>query len=319
MDILSDLCKTLRLQSCLFARPRFFAPWGLYQPACNLIPFHFIVSGSCCLKIEEGRAFSPLAAGDLVLFPRGQAHILADTPRSKVLHMNDVFGEKSPEEIEKMVIGGSGAETVIICGCFSLDRRVVHPLLLHLPPLIQIRRRKEDRGAWIGTILNAAASEILSPRSGSDEIVIRFLDIIFIETIRTCMEGLSEGDLGWLAGLKNPQIGAALGWIHQKPEAPWTVASLAEKIGMSRSAFAEKFSKMVGEPPLHYLNRWRIQKAVRFMEDPTVSLKEIASSIGYSSDEVFSRAFKRYVRVTPGAYRKQRSHDGHLPIMARRG
>ncbi|PCI23216.1 MAG: hypothetical protein COB67_12995 [SAR324 cluster bacterium] len=305
MDVLSDVFKSLHLESNIFARPRFLSPWGLYQPKSVFAAFHFITRGNCYLKLDGESQFRSLKEGDFVLLPQGAGHVITDSPNTPVEDMEVVFGNKSAEEIEEMVIGGYGVESRIICGAFNYERGEAHPLLSNLPPLIHIQGQSMDGGNWIGSTLNLVASEVFSRRPGSEEIVTRMLDVLFVQIIRSCIESVSDKNEGWLAGLQDAQIGRALAWIHRQFAFSWTVESLAQKAGMSRSAFSARFSELVGDSPVQYLNKWRIQKAIALFRDTDQSLRSIGYEVGYQSEEVFSRTFKRILHTTPGAYRKQ--------------
>ncbi|NET39321.1 MAG: AraC family transcriptional regulator [Cyanothece sp. SIO1E1] len=312
MDVLSDVFRTLRVESCIFAKTRLRTPWGLKQPQSEAAAFHYIVQGHCLLQVEESnvlRATSPhpfiaIERGDFLLFPHGHGHILADAPSSQLLDVDEVFAGKSAAEAEQMMVGGSGAETLIICGCFRFTKRPTHPLLASLPALVRMNIWEAQAGDWIDSTLQLAATEIISPGPGSEEIIIRLLDILFIQVLRHQMQHLPPGHQNWLSSLQDTQIAAAIQCIHAAPENAWSVDSLAKAVGMSRSAFAARFSALVGEPPMQYLSKWRIQKAEALLRTQAMPLHQVAATIGYHSDQVFNRVFKRYMGVTPGAYRK---------------
>ena len=202
--------------------------------------------------------------------------------------------------------GGGGALTTIIGGCFAVEDAEPVRLISALPAVIHV---KGDRGTpvqWLEASLHFVASEMAAGQPGAQTVVSRLADILFVHAVRAYLAESGQDAKGWLRGLLDPQIGHALALIHQRPEAPWTVQSLATAVGMSRSAFASRFSELVEEPPLAYLTRWRMHKASRLLAGGTSGIGEVASRVGYEAEAAFSKAFKRWVGHAPGAYRRRR-------------
>jgi AraC-like DNA-binding protein len=201
--------------------------------------------------------------------------------------------------------GGGGAETRLVCGSFRLERREVHPLLELLPPLIHLRPAETPAAEWLEATLRFLAWETREAKPGTETIVSRLTDVIFVQVLRAWVESLPVGGGGWLGALRDRPVGAALALIHRAPERGWTNASLAEAVGMSRSRFAARFTALVGEPPLSYLTRWRLGTAAGMLQDGGHSIGEAAARAGYESEAAFSKAFRRRFGTPPGAFRRR--------------
>jgi transcriptional regulator GlxA family with amidase domain len=196
-----------------------------------------------------------------------------------------------------------------VCGCFRFEDRKNDLLIGALPPVVVLRAERNRAVPWLEATLGFIASEVQSGRPGASIVVNRLADVLFIQILRGYLAQLSSELPGWLRALSEPQIGAALSLVHQNPEQAWTVGSLASRVGMSRSAFAERFAHAVGIPPLEYVTRWRMQKAAGLLRDGSATLAEVAGRVGYDSESAFSKAFKRSLGTTPGAYRRRRDQE----------
>jgi AraC-like DNA-binding protein len=311
-DVLTDVLASLRLRGRLFCRSELSAPWSLSLPAGEFAHFHVIERGGCWIRVAGDDRPKPLASGDLVVLPYGQGHTLSDNPEMETPPMpiaRLLAGTKGPGPGSSTLLrhGGGGAETALICGFFRFEGSRTHPLLSVLPPLLHIQG---DGGetmwttGWLGSTLRFLAAEARHPRPGTETLISRLTDVIFVQALRAWIEGQPEGVGGWLGALRDRQIAAALGEIHRQPERNWSVASLAAAAGMSRSSFAARFTALVGEAPLAYLTRWRMHLASEFLRGRDLSVSEIAGRVGYESEAAFSKAFKREVGVSPGAYRR---------------
>lgn len=203
--------------------------------------------------------------------------------------------------------GGEGAETRLVCGSFRFERRDAHPLLELLPPLIHLRPAEAPAAEWLEATLRFLAWETREAKPGTETIVSRLTDVVFVQVLRAWIEALPEGRGGWLGALRDRQVGAALALVHRAPERDFTNASLAAAVGMSRSRFAARFSALVGEPPLAYVSRWRLETAAGLLRDGALSLGEVAERVGYDSEAAFSKAFRRRFGSPPGAYRRSRA------------
>jgi AraC-like DNA-binding protein len=306
MDVLNELVKSLQLKSTLYGRAEYTAPWGVDVP---YIPGHagFIIvnRGSCWLESDLLKNSIALAAGDLVIFPHGGAFQLRDKPQSKVITLEKMMKGKVPNQ--KIInYGGGGALSVVVHGCFQFEETDTNPLISALPKVIHIK--SEEGSSWLETTLQFLANEASSELPASETVVLHLMEVLFIQALRTFMK--QEGESckkknGLFYAFTDPHIGESLALIHNHPDEKWTVEALAKKTGMSRAAFASRFHNLVGEPPLQYLTRWRMHKAVTLLNSGNLSLSEIAGCVGYDADAAFNKAFKRWTGKSPGRYRKE--------------
>jgi AraC-like DNA-binding protein len=303
LDVLTDVLETLRARAACYGRVHASAPWGVSIAGGGDAAFHVVMEGSCYLLVE-GEAPIPLFGGDLVALPHGSAHDLVDTIGSPPRRLEALSCQREGRGAAHLRIGGEGANTTLVCGRIVLEDRANHPLFRALPKVITLRDEASRVIDWLEPTLRFLAAEAVSTRPGAQTVVSRLADILFIQIVRGHLASVSAGQTGWLSSLQDPQIGSALGSIHRNPERAWTVQSLAESVAMSRSAFASRFARLVGEPPLHYLTRWRMQKACSLLREGRAALAEVAQSVGYDSEAAFSKAFKRAVGRAPGAYRR---------------
>jgi AraC-like DNA-binding protein len=309
LDVLTDVLETLRARAACYGRVHASAPWGVSIPGSVDAAFHVVIAGSCSLLVE-GEAPITLSGGDLVALPHGSAHALVDTVGSAPRRLDELLCKRESRGASHVRIGGEGADTTLVCGRIVLEDRANHPLLSALPKVITLRDEASRVIDWLEPTLSFLAAEAASTRPGAQTVVSRLADILFIQIVRGYLASVPRDETGWLSSLQDPQIGSALGAIHRSPERGWTVQTLAESVAMSRSAFASRFARLVGEPPLHYLTRWRMQKACSLLRDGRATLAEVAQSVGYDSEAAFSKAFKRAVGSAPGAYRRASRGSG---------
>jgi AraC-like DNA-binding protein len=300
VDPITDVFTAMRVESVVYARFEATAPWGFSTEACPHACFGMVSRGNCWLTVEGSPKPIPLTGGDCFLLAPGGAHALRDHPRTRTRSIADVLRGRSGDVIH---FGGGGAPTSIVGGKFTFDATNSKPLTDLLPPLIHVKA-DQARTLALQTTLQLLASETAAPAPGSQLVINRLADILFIQALRAYIASEGSSHTGWLSALSDPQIGAALRSMHEKIEHPWTVAGLASEAGMSRSAFALRFKELVGEAPLEYVTRWRMYKASRLLRERDNKLAEVANSIGYDSDGAFNKAFKRVIGVTPGEYRR---------------
>jgi AraC-like DNA-binding protein len=309
VDVLTDVLASLGLVGRLFCRSVLSAPWGLSFPSGSFGYFHVVERGSAWLGGLPGRA-KPIALslGDFVVLPQGTGHSLADVPGRRIVPIRDLVQETQSERGVLLVHGGGGPETSLLCGAFGFRRWNGHPLVSLLPSVIHMRSGAAGRSEWLDPTLQLLGSESLCTRPGHDTVVTRLIDVLFIQVLRAWLEeGAPRHGHGWLGGLRDSRIARALAAMHEKPGRAWTVRDLASRAGMSRSPFAAHFSSLVGEPPLSYLTRWRMQVAATlFQDDPELTIGHVASHVGYESEPAFNKAFKRATGITPGAFRRQK-------------
>jgi len=305
-DVLADVLDSLKLRGRFFCRCELSAPWALGFGGGFFSHFHVITSGSCWLKLEDGSAPVALEAGDLVLvIPRGSSYQLCDDPRTPPIPLAELVGNSRGGLRAVIRHGSGGAETGLICGAFEFQGARAGASLAVLPPWIRVSKRESHANEWLTGTLSFLQRETRDPSMGSETLITRLIDVIFVEAVRMWLKEQPEGAAGWLGALRDPSIGAALGLIHKSPEKPWTVALLAVQVGMSRSPFAARFTEFVSQSPMSYLKRWRLQVAARLLRDGALSLSNIAERVGYASAAAFSRVFKHEFGVSPAQYRRK--------------
>ena len=303
MDVLSDILQSLRLGGGVYFRCEFSAPWGMDIKRTVLPEFHVIVRGTCWLRMKGLRKPLALHGGDVVAFPHCDAHAILDSPDGKPVPAEKIIEGQSLENYGPVRYGGRGLAVTMLCGYFRFDQDGRHPFIAALPSLIHIRAIDSHDFAWLHTTLNFMVQEALAARTGSEAVVNRLAEVLFIQMVRAHVQQ-SGTPTGFLAALANRRIGTALGGIHQTPAQPWTLAKLAKRAGMSRSAFAARFNELVEQTPMKYLTFWRMQKAKELLRDTPLSTAAVAERVGYQSDAAFSRVFKKTIGMGPGAYRR---------------
>jgi AraC-like DNA-binding protein len=303
-DVLTDVLQTLHLQGRVFCSSQLSAPWALSLPASDFAHFHVIERGGAWLRLTGEKQWHAAASGDLLIVPHGQGHVLSDSPHTKPVPMLRLLkGSQAARHL--MQHGGGGAPTQMLCGSFRFESRGQHPLLSVLPPLLHIKSGHGQMAEWLQMTLRLLTTEMQNSRPGSETLVTRLLDIIFVQALRTWIESLPPEQNGWLSALRDPKIGTALGLMHREPQRTWSVESLASEVAMSRSPFAARFTALVGEPPLAYLTGWRMHLAETLLMRDGLNVSEVAGRIGYESEAAFSKAFKRYFGQSPLAHRRQ--------------
>ena len=303
-DVLTDVLETVRVGAACYGRVEAAAPWGIGVAADEEdAKFHVLLRGECWLDVE-GQDAIHLSGGDLVALPHGHAHALRDLPGSPIRPLTELFTAPSGKCQSSIITGGDGASATLVTGSFHFEDRRNNPLLSVLPPVIVLPGELSRNVHWLEPTLKFIACEAASGRPGAQTVVSRLADVLFIQIVRGYLATLPPGASGWLGALGDAQIGSALGLIHQSPELDWTVQSLAARVAMSRSAFASRFARLVGEPPLAYVTPWRMQKAAGLLRQSSSTLADIAERVGYDSEAAFSKAFKRAVGSAPGAYRR---------------
>jgi len=319
-DVLSDVLRAVRLTGAVFFDLDLSSPWVVEAPpsreiagrvmpgAAMVIEYHLIARGSAWGH-AVGEPPIRLREGDLILFPQGDAHILSSAPGLRDRPDLSKYARPSTPLPIVYEIGGGGADRARIVCCFlGCDERPYNPLLGALPPTIHLAAPDAARSesGWLATLLKVAAKESDEggARPGNQNVLVRLSELMFVEAIRRYIETLPPEETGWLAGLRDPVIGEALAALHGSPEEPWTVERLARSVGVSRSVLAERFTEMVGQPPMQYLALWRMQLASRLLADGG-RVAAVAASAGYESEAAFSRAFKKVMGQAPAAWRRE--------------
>jgi len=315
-DVLSDVLRAVRLTGAVYFDFELSSPWVAEAPpsreiagkvmpgAQRVIEYHLIARGSCWGH-AVGQEPMPLREGDLIVFPQGDAHVLSSAPGMRAAPDMSVFAHPSTPLPIVYEIGGGGPErTRIVCGFLGCDERPYNPLLTALPTVIHLAAAgPHGATSWLGTLLNIAVKESGSARAGGENVLARLSELMFVEAIRRYLETLPPAETSWLAGLRDPVVGQALSALHGQPSQPWTVERLARLVGLSRSVLAERFTDMVGQPPMQYLALWRMQLASRLLVEGG-HVASVAGAVGYESEAAFSRAFKKLVGQAPATWRK---------------
>ncbi len=304
-DPLTAGLRTLRMQGSLFSRAEMAAPFGVRSGPLSFGVFHAVVAGRSVLRLPDGEGEPiELVQGDVVYLPRGSDHILADDERRAATLRSSLPTRPGPEGMELLRVPGEGEQTVLLCGVVEVDEddSRSQSVLDLLPDIVHVSAHGSGVGAQIPVLIDLIVAELADGGPGSAATVARLTDVLVLHMIRHHVEHLTTADTGWLRAMSDPQISQAIGLIHRKPAQRWTAAGLAREVGLSRSAFFERFSRLVGEGPIEYLTRWRMHVASRQLQDGG-SVASAARAVGYASEASFSDAFLRVTGSRPGSVR----------------
>jgi len=317
MDVLSDVLRVVRLDGALFFNGEFSAPWcvsstrsatiaPLLSPhAGHLIIFHFLTEGRAYAKLPDGERVE-LTAGDIVVFPHGDAHFLGNGTAVKPVDSLKTFGANLTEGVKVARFGGGGELTRFVCGFLTCEPRMSQVFLAGLPPILKVHVVNEPSGQWLENSIRFSVGQMSGANDGTGLVLAKLSEVLFIETLRRYISNLPPDQTGWLAGARDPFIGQALALMHKKPADPWTVEELARQVGLSRTRFAERFHHFLGEPPMAYLARWRVKLGAELLQSTEDSVAEVAATVGYGSEAAFNRAFKREMDCPPAQFRRKR-------------
>jgi AraC-like DNA-binding protein len=323
MDALSDVLRVMGLTGGVFLEASFTAPWSVlgkigadtcrpYLSApTQVIGFHYIVEGRCLVQVKDQPACE-LAAGDVVLLPHSDPHVIASGLDIKPVPIAPLILPGSGLELRKIVHGGGGAATRFVCG-FVGGEALINPLLEALPPVLKVTLADIPGGDWIARSFAYAGSDLASGEPGAATVMSKMSELLFVETLRHFLAHEPPERVGWLASLRDPAIGRALSLLHAYPARDWTTEDLADQVHLSRSAFAERFTALLGQPPMRYLTAWRMQLAAQRLREGRLSIAQIAYDCGYESEATFTRAFKREFGAPPAAWRKNANAEASLP------
>jgi AraC-like DNA-binding protein len=316
-DALSDVLRAVRLTGAVFFHLDVRSPWVAETPpaaecapfvmpnAGYLIEYHVITRGHCWAGLIDEEPVQ-LEAGDIIVFPQGDAHVLSSEPGMRFKpNLANFEGADSTQLPFQLQFGGNGPEEAgVVCGFLSCDDRPFNPLLTTLPRLLRLPADSPHRSAWLNHIIQAAIDEAVDKRSGGESVLGRLSELMFIEVVRSYTQSLPAGQTGWLAGLADRHIAAALNAMHGKPSYAWTIGELAKTAGLARSVFAERFVHLIGQPPIQYLTEWRMQLATGLLLNTNDSIARVAFMTGYTSEAAFSRAFKKVIASPPSEWRR---------------
>jgi AraC family transcriptional regulator, alkane utilization regulator len=261
---------------------------------------------SSVIKLEGQEPFE-LASGEVVMFARNDPHLLGSQLDLPPLMVSDIIVPSPDGEFYTIRRGGDGARTRLICGFLGYDSVENNLLISTLPRALRLNIDEGSAAEWIRSTFQYAADDVATGRPGSATVLARLSELLFVETVRRYADTLPEGEIGWLTGLRDPYITRVLALFHRDIARPWTVDQLGRKVGLSRSALGERFTRLIGVPPMHYLANWRMQVAAQKLRSSNSSLAQIANLVGYESEAAFSRAFKRAFLTAPATWRRSHS------------
>jgi AraC-like DNA-binding protein len=309
-DPLGEALHFLRMSGSFYCLSEFTTPWALdLPPMQDCVMFHVVTAGECRLEVP-GADVCTLRPGALALVPHGQGHSLSSGSDVTAAKLFDLPRELVSDRYEHLRHGGGGAPTTMLCAAVRFEDPSAQHLLRLLPRLIAVDAWNSPELEWLQSTLRFLNTEARELRAGGETVITRLADILVIQAIRSWISTDPQAQTGWLGALRDKQIGRAIALIHRDPARDWTVASLASAVGMSRSAFAARFTELVGEPAMHYLSRWKMHAALTWLKESDAPLSQLASKLGYESEAAFSRAFKRLIGVSPGAARRQAASMG---------
>jgi AraC-like DNA-binding protein len=327
VDVLSDVLRAVRLTGAIFFDVEARAPWVAETPAgptiaANVMPgaehvimFHAITSGRCWAELLDG-SVPPfrLSAGDIVVLPRGDPHVFCTAPGMRATPDLAMYHRPAdrplPTYIEKGA--GGGERTRFVCGYLGCDARPFNPVLQALPRMLHARGA--EGAPCMAQLIRLAVDETATRRSGGETVLSKVAELMFVDVVRRHIEMLPTDAGGWLSGLRDAQVGAALSLMHGRPAEAWTLERLAHEVGLSRSVFADRFAHFVQDSPMQYLTRWRMQLATRLLERQGAGVAQVAAEVGYESEAAFNRAFKKCVGLPPGAWRRGRNASGQAGV-----
>ena len=315
MDALANVLKAARLSGGVFFRAEFSAPWCLggcltpemcapfVGPAQHLVPYHYLVDGEIFVSVNDQPA-QVLRGGDVVLFPRNEFHTMASTLGLPPVPPADVVLAGGQAKIGIVRHGGGGVGASLICGYLGCDQLIASPIMSALPAMMLLRVEDTPAADWIRSTFQYAAHEAEAGRQGSATVLAKLAELLFVEAVREHVRTLPEERTGWLAGLRDPNVSRALALMHGDIAHPWSVEALAKGAGVSRSGLADRFTRLLGVSPMHYLADWRLQIAGQMLRDTADPLLRVAERVGYESEAAFSRAFRKKFGQAPAAWRR---------------
>jgi AraC-like DNA-binding protein len=314
MDALSELLRAVKLSGAMFFKSSCSAPWCLNAPpsaaflpyirsrATHVIEFHHLTEGTAFVKV--GEEVTPLAAGDIVMIPHGDAHVMGAGIGGSPIDGNAALPALWSGKLALASFGGGGPVTGLVCGYLACDGQLLRPVLAGLPRVVRINLRSDPAGDWLDNTLRHALGQAAQSAPGSDVILAHLAEVLFAETLRRYLLSLPEGRSGWLSGAADPAVGRALAALHRDPAHDWTLELLAQQAGLSRSALSDRFTKFLGQAPMAYLADWRLELAAEALRSTSRSVQRVALDVGYDSEAAFNRAFKRRFAAPPARYRK---------------
>ena len=327
MDALSDVLSAVRLTGAVFLEMQMRQNWSyltaparaiadvIMPEADHVISYHLLLSGQCYARLPEGEPVK-LRAGEVVMFPGGDRHILATGSRAGLrMQPTDISGESlhlmlKRGEVTPLREGKTGDATRIVCGFLACEGRMADSILQSLPRMLRVDLRGSGTAAWVQSSIQFSMAQSAAQRPGSAMVLARLSEVLFAEAVRQYMDSVPEAQAGWLGALRDRHVGRALALLHERPTTAWTLERLSREVGLSRSALGDRFASLVGKAPMQYLTSWRLAMAETRLRRGEGSILRIATDVGYESQAAFNRAFKREFGLPPAAWRRQRANSG---------
>lgn len=315
MDVFSEILAGVKLKGAVFFRADLSAPWEHASPKSealapalapgspHLVIYHLVVEGAARVGLDTGEALA-LSAGEVVVFPHGDAHWLTGGIGGNRINAADVLQKLENHDLTPLCTGGGGAVTRLLCGYAVCDPLLCAPILTALPPMLKVDIRTNPAGQWLENAILQVAEETCRKAPGSEAMLAKLSEALFIEILRQHVAQSPDAHTGWLSAAKDPAVGKSIAILHGRAAHPWTIAKLASEVGISRTTLVERFSKSMGEPPMAYLTRWRMRLAARALLETSRGLSEVAADVGYHSEAAFNRAFRREFGDSPARYRR---------------
>jgi AraC-like DNA-binding protein len=317
MDALSDVLRVVRLTGGVFLHAEFFAPWCIAArvapehctpalgPATHLILYHYVVEGELHIQVEgEAGEALVLGPGEVVLLPRNDLHLIGSDLSLPPVAGSDIIHPPKDGGLFSIHHGGGGGRTRLVCGFLGCDSAEGNPVISTLPRLLKLNVERGGAAEWIRSTFQYAADEVAAGRPGSETVLAKLSELLFVEAVRRYAEALPQDQTGWLAGLRDAYVARALALLHHDLTRSWNVDDLGREVGLSRSALADRFIRLIGVPPMHYLASWRMQVAAQKLRNTSASLAQLAEMVGYNSEAAFSRAFKKAFGTAPATWRR---------------
>ena len=313
MDVLSEVLRVVKLESAFFYNGEFSAPWSFHSPdSCKLAPYihqadgpvivyHLLLDGRAQARVNGTRL--TVGPGDIVIFPHGHSHYLENGPVLQSVNGEEELPRIFQQGLKLSRMGGGGDVTRFVCGFMVCEPRLSKVLLAGLPPVFKVNIREDKSGQWLENAIQYAIMDAGADHAGGQAVLAKLCETLFAETLRRYVAQSPQLEGGWLGGVRDPEIGKVLALMHRRPAALWTLDKLALEAGLSRSVLAERFRHFVGEPPMAYLTRWRLQIGAQLLGSTSYSVAQIAAEVGYESEQAFNRAFKRSFGEPPARYR----------------
>lgn len=329
MDALSEILRSVKLSGAMFFNAECTLPWCVNAPssrtlgaclapdASHVVEFHLVIGGRGYIRV--GGETTPFSAGDILMIPHGDAHVMGNGTGAEVIDGASALPQLLTGGLRLSRVGGGGETTRLICGYLGCEAGLIQPVLAGLPRLVRVHIRTDSAGEWLENSIVHAVERAVAVEPGSDVIVARLAEVLFAETLQRYVSQLPPGRTGWLAGASDAAVGRSLAALHRRPAHPWSLDELASEAATSRSALTERFARLIGQSPMAYLADWRLELGAEALRSTSRSVLQVASQVGYESEASFNRAFKRRFGKPPAQYRRayrELQRGGSVPLAA---